>query len=70
MSGELFISAKNAARRLGLTVNKLAKKRGTGDGPAFHKFGRSVFYSLTDLDAWAAARRYTSTSAVSAKVQS
>jgi hypothetical protein len=39
----------------GLTIAKatLNKLRCIGGGPAFRKFGRSVMYDRTSLDAWA-----------------
>ncbi|MCY4480946.1 MAG: hypothetical protein OXB97_13740 [Rhodospirillales bacterium] len=35
--------------------------RVSGNGPAFHRFGNRVRYRRSDLDAWAAKRRATTT---------
>jgi hypothetical protein len=40
----------------------LEKLRVTGGGPVYHKHLSCVVYRREDLDAWAAARRRTSTS--------
>lgn len=36
-------------------------KRHMGDGPAYYKVGRKVYYRLADVEAWLAANRYTRT---------
>jgi len=46
----------------GLSKNYLDKLRVKGGGPTFHKFGRRVFYSIDDIEAYLNARRYHSTS--------
>ena len=40
----------------------MGRGRFSGDGPPFHKFGNRVRYLRTDVEAWAAERRYSSTS--------
>ena len=35
--------------------------RVTGGGPAFYRFGNRVRYARADVDAWAAERRFCST---------
>lgn len=60
----LFVSTTEASRRLGVSVNYLAKLRLTGGGPRFSKFGRTVRYSVKNLLEWAHARTQTSTSDV------
>ena len=56
-----MLKVKDAAARLGLSVSTLNKWRVYGTGPAFHKFGAAIFYTVDDLDRWAADRRRTST---------
>lgn len=41
-----------AAKRLQIAPHSLACYRSLGRGPAYYKFGRSVFYLTDDLDAW------------------
>jgi hypothetical protein len=60
----LWINAREAARRLGLSVSYLAQKRVSGGGPNFVRHGRAVRYLVQDLDDWAALRRQSSTSDV------
>ena len=56
------MSGREAAAFLGLSPRTLDRYRVNGDGPAFHKFGNRVRYARADLEAWASARRRTSTS--------
>lgn len=58
----LYMSGREAAAFLGLSPRTLDRYRVNGDGPAFHKFGNRVRYARADLEAWASARRRTSTS--------
>jgi hypothetical protein len=55
---------REAAEYLRVSVSWLNKKRVYGGGPRYHKFGRSVIYSLSDLDDFVAgnARNHTSES--------
>ena len=55
------IRVAEAANYIGLSVSTLNKLRCFGGGPAYLKLGRCVFYSITDLDAWVAERRRTTT---------
>lgn len=57
-----YMSGREAAAFLGLSPRTLDRYRVNGDGPAFHKFGSRVRYARVDLEAWASARRRTSTS--------
>jgi helix-turn-helix protein len=57
-----FYSNDEAASFLRLSPRTLEKYRVIGGGPPFRKFGRRVFYSLADLEAWAARRICDSTS--------
>ena len=58
----LYMSGREAAAFLGLSPRTLDRYRVNGEGPAFHKFGNRVRYARADLEAWASARRRTSTS--------
>ncbi|SFI39752.1 helix-turn-helix domain-containing protein [Bradyrhizobium sp. Gha] len=52
-----------AAAYLGLATSTLDKMRVRGDGPPFIRLTpRSVTYAVEDLDAWARARQFKSTS--------
>jgi predicted DNA-binding transcriptional regulator AlpA len=57
-----LLKPADAAAFLDLSKSTLAKRRMTGDGPRFVKFGASVRYSLQDLEEYVAqsARRSTS----------
>ncbi len=61
-NGKHYLSTREAADWLGLSTRTLDRYRVSGAGPAFHRFGSRVRYLLADLEAWAAARRRTSTS--------
>lgn len=52
-----FIDEKEAARRLCLSVRTLQQWRLTGGGPVYCKFGRSVRYSVDDINAFIAEHR-------------
>lgn len=60
----LWVDAKQAARRLGLSTSYLAQLRLRGGGPPFSKHGRAVRYALHELNKWAASRTQISTSDV------
>ena len=52
-----------AAAHLGLAPSTLDKMRVRGDGPPFIRLTpRSVIYAVDELDAWARARQFNSTS--------
>ncbi|MBT3788202.1 MAG: helix-turn-helix domain-containing protein [Alphaproteobacteria bacterium] len=57
-----FIREQSAAALLGLSKRTLQKFRVTGYGPAFHKFGSCVRYSVADLEKWTESCRHNSTS--------
>jgi len=58
-----FLRTPEAAARLGLAPSTLDKMRVRGDGPTYSRLTpRSVVYAVNDLDAWARARRFNSTS--------
>ena len=56
-----FFDTWRAAIYLGLSHRTLDGYRVSGAGPAFHRFGNRVRYCRSDLDAWAARRRATTT---------
>ena len=56
-----FMDTSAAAAWLALSPRTLEGYRVTGGGPAFHRFGNRVRYRRSDLDAWAAKRRATTT---------
>lgn len=57
-----FLDTREAARVLKLSHRTLDRYRVTGEGPVFHRFGNRIRYALSDLEAWAEARRVRSTS--------
>lgn len=57
-----YYSNREAAEFLRLSPRTLEKYRVIGGGPPFRKFGRRVFYTLPELEAWAAQRICDSTS--------
>ena len=59
---ENYLNTREAAAWLGLSPRTLEHYRVSGEGPDFHKSGARVRYLLEDLDKWASARRWTSTS--------
>ena len=56
-----------AADYCGSSASTFEKLRLFGGGPRYMKIGRRVVYDPTDLDAWLAANRRTSTSDHGAK---
>jgi hypothetical protein len=50
----------DAARFLGISPSFLSKRRCTGDGPLFVKYGKRVVYLRADLERWRDARRRAS----------
>lgn len=57
-----LIDQKQAAERLGLAPNTLAKWRVSGIGPRFVKCSRAVRYDPADLESWLNERKAQSTS--------
>ncbi len=57
-----LLSCGTAARHLNLSKSFLAKRRLTGDGPAYCKLGRRVVYRPADLAQWLDSHRRRSTS--------
>jgi predicted DNA-binding transcriptional regulator AlpA len=61
------ISAKAAARFVGLSESTLAKLRLNGNGPVYRKLGRRVVYRPRDLDEWLQSRIARDTSDADAR---
>jgi predicted DNA-binding transcriptional regulator AlpA len=61
------VSAKVAARYVGLSSSTLAKLRLNGNGPTYCKLGRRVLYRPTDLDQWLQSRTARDTSDADAR---
>lgn len=57
-----YLRTPEAARFLSLSGRTLEKHRTYGTGPAYHKLGGRVVYSIDDLQAWANRGAVTSTS--------
>lgn len=57
----MHLKVPEAAEHLRLSKSTLDKLRVYGGGPAYFKLGRTVVYSVGDLDAWMASRRREST---------
>ncbi len=57
-----YLGTRDVASLLGLSPRTLDRYRVSGAGPKFHKFGNRVRYARADVEAWAAERRYSSTS--------
>lgn len=57
-----WLTRKEAAQYCRLGESTLAKLFLSGGGPIAIKIGRSVRYSVTELDSWMNARRRRSTS--------
>jgi hypothetical protein len=57
-----YLSNQEAADILKLSPRTLEKLRVIGGGPRYRKLGRRVVYSIQDLESWAEARAYDSTS--------
>ena len=57
-----YMGTRELASFLGLSPRTLDRYRVSGGGPKFHKFGNRVRYARADVEAWAAERRYSSTS--------
>ncbi|WP_242686371.1 helix-turn-helix domain-containing protein [Aeromicrobium sp. IC_218] len=48
----LMLTARDAARRLGVDVEQLRRWRRAGTGPAWVRLGRSIRYHPDALDTW------------------
>ena len=63
MQDRLFLTTAEAAHRLGLSPKTLERWRWAGFGPPYVKLGRAARYDVREVDAWAAERSRSSTSA-------
>ena len=59
--GPLTLSTKEAARILNVSHRTLEDWRVKGSGPAFRKWGRTVRYVLTEIEAFAIRAPMTNT---------
>jgi len=62
----IFLTQTEAAEFLRLSPRTLERHRVAGTGPRFVKAGRRVLYRHEDLEAWATANTFTSTSETTA----
>jgi hypothetical protein len=58
----VFLTPKEAAELLKVSVSWLAKARARGDGPPFIKIGRCIRYSEAPLHIWAKSKEHCSLS--------
>ena len=61
------VTAKVAARLVGLSESTLAKLRLNGNGPIYCKLGRRVVYRPVDLEQWPQSRTARDTSDADAR---
>jgi hypothetical protein len=61
------VTAKLAARFVGLSESTLAKLRLNGNGPVYCKLGRRVVYRPSDLELWLQSRTASDTSDADAR---
>lgn len=67
---EIFLTPKEAAAYLRVSVSYINKLRVYGGGPKFLRLGkRKILYRKSDLDLWAAERCFSSTSEYEASSQ-
>ena len=59
---ERLLTPADLAKRWRMSTSWLAKKRMSGDGPAFVRIGRSIRYRESAVEAWERARQRLSTS--------
>lgn len=56
-----YLTTKQAAKLLQLSPAALTNWRSKGGGPIYYKIGRSIRYSISDLDAFLKARKLAHT---------
>ena len=59
---QTYLTQREAAELLRLSERTLERHRLAGTGPCFVRLGRRVVYRKVDLEAWAAANTFRSTS--------
>lgn len=57
-----LLTPEEAARRLGVRTNLLAKWRSAGGGPRYAKFGRHIRYPVESLREWVEGKMMANTS--------
>jgi len=57
-----YLTTKETAKLMRCSPRTLEAFRLNGTGPKFIKAGRKVLYRISDLEAWASSRTYSSTS--------
>jgi predicted DNA-binding transcriptional regulator AlpA len=63
LNGQDLLTVPESAAHLRVSKSYLDKLRVYGGGPSFLRLGaRKILYRRSDLDEWAASRRYRSTS--------
>lgn len=62
MTEVIWLVSKQVAPMLGISHRTLERWRSTGYGPPFHKPGRKILYSKSEVEEWLAGKRYRSTS--------
>ena len=62
MESQQYLTQNEAARLLRISPRTLERMRLDGTGCQFRKFGRRVVYAVADLEAWAEAQSFNSTS--------
>lgn len=61
-SGDRLLTAEEAAEKLRLKPQTLAKWRVTGDGPKYRRIGTRALYEKREVERWLEARTYAHTS--------
>jgi len=61
-----FLDVETTAKRLNVSISFLNKARGSGDGPPFCKFAKTVRYHWPSVKEWASSRVRQSTSEAAA----
>jgi predicted DNA-binding transcriptional regulator AlpA len=59
---DTYITESQLSKLTQISVKTLRTWRWRGDGPAFYRLGRSVRYSISDVNEWLQNARRTSTS--------
>ena len=65
-----YLTQKEAADCLRLSVRTLERHRTAGTGPCFTKLGNRIVYPVDELERWAKEHTFTSTSEAQAALES